>query len=167
MQGSDDAERPVHARQHVGDGEPGLHRMTRIRASDAHQPRLALHDLVVARPCALWPVVPEPGDGADDQPRVLLVQPLAGEAEAVEHPGAEILRQHVAAGHQPPQQALALLAGQVAGDRLLVPVAGQEIGALRTITRDWGGERRAPVPRLVAAGRLLDLYHPGTKVTEE
>ena len=56
-----------------------------VRAGERHQPRLALGDLVVAGAPALRAVVAEAGDRQDDQARVELVQPLDGEAEAVEH----------------------------------------------------------------------------------
>jgi len=92
VQGRHNAKCRVNASQYIGHGQPGLHRVIDVGAGHAHQACLALDDLVVSRSCALRAVVPESGNGADDQARVDFVQPADREAEPVKHARPEILR---------------------------------------------------------------------------
>ncbi|GAA3099435.1 hypothetical protein GCM10020001_015030 [Nonomuraea salmonea] len=95
------AVRAVDAGQQVRDGRAHAVGLVGRRAGQRHQAGLALGDLVVARAAALGAVVAEAGDRQDDQAGVELVQPLDGEAEAVEYAGAEVLDQDVAVADEP------------------------------------------------------------------
>src|SRR5690606_25407114 len=150
----------VARREDVGDRQADLARRAR-RPRHAHDARLALHDRVVAGAAALRPVVPEPGDRQDDEAGVQLVQPPDREAEPVEDARPEVLHEHVGVPDQPLQGVPAVAGLQVEGDRLLVPVDRQVVGADALPP----GERRAPAAGLVPAG-LLDLDHPRAEVGE-
>ena len=153
----------VHPGEQVADRDAHAGRLVGRRTGQRHQPGLALGDLVVARAAALGPVVPEPGDREDDQPRVDLVQPLVREAEPVQHAGAEVLHQHVGAGHQPGQELPALLGLQVGGHRLLVAVRREEVRRHGVVLR--ADEGRPPGAGVVAGGGL-HLDHPRAEVGE-
>jgi hypothetical protein len=56
------------------------------------------------------------------------MQPFHSESEPVEYAGPDVFQQHVTSGHQPGQQGFTLVRLEVRGDRLLVPVTGQEVG---------------------------------------
>src|SRR5699024_6853077 len=62
VQRGDDPVRAVHAGEQVGDGDADLRRLLRVGSGDAHQPGLALGDLVVAGARCLRAVVTEAGD---------------------------------------------------------------------------------------------------------
>ena len=99
-------------------------------AGQRHQAALALGDLVVAGPAALGPVVAEAADRQGDQPRVELGQHVGAEAEPVQRAGAEVLHQHVGPPQQLGEHRLVAVVLEVEGDRLLVPVGGEEVGRL-------------------------------------
>ena len=104
-------------------------------------------------------------DRAVHEPGVLLAQALVADAEAVEHPGAEGLEQHVGVAHQAQQHLAAPLVLEVDADRALVAVQGQEqrragarLGALVV--------RRRPA-HVVAQAGVLDLDHVGAEVGQQ
>lgn len=66
MQCGDNAERAVHAGHEVTGGHAHPRRMVGVGSSQAHQPGLALGDLVVTGPAAFGAVVAEAGNGEGD-----------------------------------------------------------------------------------------------------
>src|SRR5581483_849514 len=70
------------------------------------------------------------GDGAADQPRVVLAQALEGEAELGERPGLEVLHEHVGPGEHGFEQFLVVVPGEVEHHRLLAAIEPDEVGAL-------------------------------------
>ena len=160
-EGGEDADRAVHPRDQVGDRHADLGGL--LGAGDRHQAALALGDLVVARPGRLRPVVAEPGDRQDHQPRVELVQPRDREPEPVEHADPVVLHQHVRPLDQPGEHVAVVRRLEVEDQRLLVAVGGEEVRRLAGVLRP--DERRPPGPGVVA-GRRLDLDHPGPQVAE-
>ena len=160
----DDAVGAVHPGEQVADRHADALRVVGVGAGERHQAALALRDLVVPGPPALGPVVAEPADRQQDEPGVELVEPLDGEAEPVEHAGAEVLEQHVGAGDEPGQRLAALVGLQVEGHRLLVAVARQEVRRDRLVV--GAHEGRSPATRLVAAPGGLDLDDAGAHVGE-
>ena len=83
----------------VDDRDPGLHRLPRRRAGDAHQPADGLGQQVVARECG--PLTgAEPGHGAVDDPRVDVVDLFVGQPVASHRAGAEVLDEDVGAADQ-------------------------------------------------------------------
>ena len=108
---------------------------------------------VVAGAVAVRPVLPEAGDRADDEPRVLRAQPLVAEAEAVEHAGAEGLEQDVVLAHQAQEHLAPPSASGRAGSSAC---RGSARGTRRTAPRlrppgraaaSSAGSRRPPGPR--------------------
>ena len=159
------AVRAVHAGQQVADRDADLLRVLGAGPGHRHQAGLALGDLVVAGPAALGAVVPEPGDRQGDQPRVELGQHVGAEAEPVQGAGAEVLHEHVGPAQQLGEHRLVGVVLEVEGDRLLVPVGGEEVGRLPPAV---GGvdERRAPAAAVVTAARRLHLHDPRAEVAE-
>src|SRR4029079_13917037 len=78
----------------------------------------------------IGPGLAEAGDRAIDQPRVLVLHAVVGEAVLVERRGLEILDQHVALPDQLANQLAPSGLGEIDRDRALVAIAGEEIGAL-------------------------------------
>ena len=144
VQRGHDAVGEVHAGQEVGDGYADLGRL--LGAGHRHQAALALRDLVVAGAVRLRPVVPEAGDAADHQARVELVEPLDGEAEAVEHADPEVLQQHVGAAYQRSEDLRVVGVLEVEDDRLLVAVGRHEVRRVLVVARVGRRPRAAPRP---------------------
>ena len=84
--------------------------------------------------------------------RVVVQSPARHDARAV------VLDQHVGFGRQPAADAPALLAADVQGDALLVPVQAAEGG---------GVEPLAPAPERIALFPVLDLDDLGAEVRHE
>ncbi|MNE47022.1 hypothetical protein D3C80_1413980 [compost metagenome] len=127
----------VQAGEDVGQRHADLHRPGALLAfgapGQAHQPAQALDHEVVAGALGVGAVLAEAGDRAVDQPRIDLAQ--AGVVEAVGGQAAdlEVLQQDVRLRHQLADQALALRAGEVDGQRLLVAVGAQVVGRFRGV----------------------------------
>lgn len=128
----------------------------------------------MAGPPALGTVVAEAAHAQHDQRGVDLVQPGQGEAEPVEHPGAEVLDQHFAVLDQSGEHPAAVVAGSGVPDR---PGAsgveaegragcGGLASAVRraivgTRTRFVPGDGRAVDPELAGEHFLEQGDHPG------
>ena len=160
VEGRQHSDETRHACQQVGDRHADPGRLARVTGK-AHEPRLTLGHLVVAGPRALGTVVAEPADRQHHEARVDLVQTLRGEPEPVEDPGTVVLHEDVGPGDELVEQPPSVVAAQVSSDRLLVAVAGQEVGGHRRLRRP--DEGRTPRPRVVAV-RGLDLDDAGTEV---
>jgi hypothetical protein len=100
-------------------------------------------------------------DGGVDDPRVDLLDPLPGEALAVEHARRKILDQDVAFLEEPDEDLLPLRRLHVDGDAALVAVQHREIEAVRVrhVAQLGAGD--------VAAARQLDLDHVGPEPGED
>ncbi len=160
----EDAVRAVHAGEQVPDRYADALRVVGTGAGEGHDPGLALRDLVVAGPPALGAVVAEAGDRQHHEPRVALHQRVDPEPEALEHPGAEVLDQHVGAVHEPQEHLAVRLGLEVEGDRLLVAVGREEVRRLAIVLGP--DERRPPAPGVVPVARCLDLDDPGAEVAQ-
>jgi hypothetical protein len=160
----DDPVGAVHAGQEVTDRHTDTLRVVGVRPGQRHQAALALGDLVVAGAAALGPVVAEAADGEQHEAGVELVQPLDTEPQPVEHPGPEVLEQHVGMGHEAAEGLPPVGGLQVEGHRLLVAVAGQEVRRHRVVRGP--DERRPPAAGLVPTVGGLDLDDPGPHVGE-
>ncbi len=177
VQFGDHAVGAVHPGQQVRDRHADLGRGLRVRPGHRHQSGLTLRDLVVAGAATLRSVMAEAGDRQHHQRRVEFGQPRHGEAESVEHARPEVLQQHVTAPDEFGQRVPPVLALQVEHDRLLVAVAGQEIGGDRLAGIDArvtgrrligrrSDERWSPAAGVVAVTGSLHLDHPGAEVGE-
>ena len=92
----------------------------------------------------------------EDQSRIDLAQPRIVEAQAGEGARRHVLDQDVGLGDHPPEQRLALLALEIAGNAALVEIVVDEIVRIGV-----GTIAGAPAPRLAAIGLLhLDDVGP-------
>ena len=73
----------------------------------------------------------------------------------------EILDNNIGRLHQPADDGLPLLGGEVEGEGPPVTVDGEKIGSVVAV------KRRTPMPGVIAYPRPLDLEHVGTEVQEE
>ena len=106
----------------------------------------------------------EARDDRVDEPRVDGLQIGEAEAHARERARAQVVDQHVAFGHQPPEHFLAGVGAKVQRDALLVAVVSHETRRLAlSITL---GKRRHGAARIAAAG-ALDLDDLGAGVGQE
>ncbi len=150
----------IHARGEVGYGDAELHRRALGLASDRHQAALGLDGEIVPSfvGSGTGPAVAR--DGAVDEPPVRGHQRFGIEPEALQGAGTEILDEHVCLLRQRPYVPLPLLGPQIDFDRLLQPVAAQEIGRIAVDLR------RHPAARVVAPLGRLDLPDLRTKIRE-
>jgi hypothetical protein len=164
-QRGEDSERAVHAGEQVGDRNTNALNVVGPRTGERHETRLALGDLVVSRPAAFRPVVTEPADRQDDQPRVEFGEPFGREAQSVQHTGPEVLEQDVGPAHHLLERLPALVGLQVQRDRPLVAIRRQEVGgfAFGVLGLDEG---RPPGPGVVPTLGALHLDDVGTEVAQ-
>ena len=137
-----DAIRAVHAGQQVRDRYADPDGLVGAGTGDRHQTPFALGDLVVARARTLRAVVPEPGDRQGHESGVELLESRGREPEAVEDARPEVLHQDIGMAEQAFEVTASGLALEVENERLLVAVAGQEVG--RFGRRRRSDERRPP-----------------------
>ena len=112
-------------------------------------------------------VLPEAGDRAIDEARVVLRQALVVEAEFGEPAGLEVLDHDIGARRELVHDALAVFGLEVDRDRALAAIArmiirGRHLAAVRALD-----ERRTPAARVVARAGALDLHHVGAEVGED
>ena len=99
-------------------------------AGDRGEAALGLDQQIIGLAMRVGAVVAIAGDGADDQRRIVLAQPLAGEAELVHRAGLEVLQQHVGGGDQLLQLGAAFLGGEIDHRGFLAAVEPDEVAAL-------------------------------------
>jgi hypothetical protein len=150
--------RRVHAGEQVHRGHAELQRRLVGLAVQRHQARFALHHEVVARARGLGAGAVVARDRAVDEARVLLAQLLVAQAQLVDAAELEVLDHHVALLRKVARDLLAFGRLQVERDRALVAVDAVEVGGLGL------AHAQAPVARVVAAARVLDLDHLGAHV---
>ena len=151
----------VQAGDHIEQGDARLRGFPVSFACDAHQPRHRLHDDVVAGPRRRFlGVRPERGQRTRHEPGIGLTKVVERQAEPRHQPRPEVLDQDVGGGHQAPDQGYALRAAEVGRHGPLVAVERQEVGGVVP------GERRPPVPGVVALDRTLNLDDIGPQVGE-
>ena len=171
MQRGEDGVGGIHAAHHVGDADAGLGRLAAFRirpAGERHQPAHPLDEKVVAGPVRIGAVLAEAGDRAIDEAGIFRRQRLVAEPAASKVADLEILHQHIGAARQPAHQGNALLARQVDGERTLVAVGGEVIGAFAGLVAvRIAQEGRSPAAGVVAAAGPLDLDHVGPEIAEE
>jgi hypothetical protein len=151
-QGAQDAHGQQRAAMLVDDGRPDRRRPMTGRAGDAHQAGAGLGEQVLAGLLRQGSGRAEAAGRGEDEIGIDLVERRLVEAELGEHPGAEVLHDHIGAGDQPACHRLALGVLEVDPDRALVAV-GAEIEAAHAFNIDVGA-RPAPLMR---AFQGLDL----------
>src|SRR5262249_7230799 len=145
-----------------------LHRRPVWLAGDAHQAADALRQHVVAGARSVGPGLAEAADRAIDQAGMGVLQVGVAEAVAGHVADLEVLDHGVALGDKAPGQRLAGRLRDVDGDRALVAVGGEVVGALGRVLAVLAAEvGRAPFARVVAGAGPLDLDHVGAEVAEE
>ena len=153
----------VESGEQVRHRDAGAHRRAVRLPGHRHQPRHSLDDVVVARPRGVGSVLPEAGDRAVDQPRIVGREALVVEAVAGERAGAEVLDEDVGPAGEIADAGAALLGAEVGAHRLLAAVAAVEVGGVAAaLALDEG---RPPSAGVVAFG-AFDLDHLGAKVGE-
>src|SRR5439155_9615910 len=148
-----------HAGDEIGDGGTDLDGRPVGEPGDVHDPRLGLHDEVVAGAVRLRPGLPKARDRAVDEPRVAARERSVAEPELVHRPGPEVLDEDVALSDERTEDRLALRRLEIQRDALLVAVDGHEVRRLAA-REGW------PAPRVVALPGLFDLYDLGTHVAQ-
>src|SRR5262249_4901766 len=134
----------------------------------AHQPAQSLHHEVVARAIAVGAGLPEAGDGAVDEARMLARQRRVVETVARKVAYLEVLHQYVALQRERTGDATPFGPGDVERERFLAAIAGKVVRGIGGIASLRVLEKgRAPVARVVAPSRTLDLDHFGAEVGEE
>jgi hypothetical protein len=129
-------------------------------AVDGHQPRVGLHEWIVARPCGERAFSAERGDRAVHEPRIEPRGSREVETELLDDARTQALDENIRALDEPLENVDAPFALEVDGEAPLVSIQRHEDGALA------GPERWTPSPRIVPPSRALDLDDLGTHVTE-
>jgi hypothetical protein len=130
QRGQDAEGRRQRSAADVGDLPGRLHGRAAGRAGQAEQPVQPEVVHVVAGAGGVGTVLAVAGDGAVDEPPVLLAQALVADAQPLHHAGAKRLQQHVALAHEPQQDLPTALAFQIQPNRSFAPVQGKEKGGL-------------------------------------
>ncbi len=149
----------------VGHRHAALHRRSTVDAGDAHQAADALYRDIESASLRVWPRLPEPGNGAIDEPRILQACVFVTEAQTVQCPGAEILDQNVAHAQKRLDERQPAFGLEIGADRTLVPVDRSEILAERDPVAI--GLQRRPASHAIAAARILDLDDVGAEVGQQ
>ncbi|MNS87117.1 hypothetical protein D3C72_1210480 [compost metagenome] len=151
-----DADHAVHAGTRVADLGAGHRGRTVLGTRRAGRAAHALGHVFVRLAVRVRPRA-EALDRRVDQARVQLLQAVPVETSAIEHAGAEVLHQHVAALHQVFQQRLALGRLHVQRQAALVGVQHREVEAV--------GVRHVAqlAARDVTASGQFDLDHVGAQ----
>ena len=156
------AHRCVEARDDVEQRDARLRRLAVALARDAHQAGERLHDDVVAGSRGgLGCGRSERRQRARDQPRLRLAEVVEPQPEPLHQSRPEVLDHDVGRGDEPSDEGHAFGRAQIGRHRALVAVQREEVGGVVP------GERRSPVPRVVALARALDLDHVRAQVGED
>jgi hypothetical protein len=123
-----DAAVGVHAGGDVGHGDPDLGHLL-LAAGDGQEAGLALHHQVVGLHRLVGPGHAVAGDVAHDQTGVAGLQLLGAEAGASGRARGQVLEKDVGVAQQLPGDREASGILDVEGERLLVPVRPDEVGA--------------------------------------
>ena len=125
----ENAHRGKQRRAQVTKAGPHAGGLTVRPTGQAHDAAHGLHDHVVAGQFAEGAGVPEARDRGIDQVRMRSGQALRAIAQAVHHPGAEVLHQHIRLIQQALKQLAVTRRLDVQHDAFLVAVEAAEIGA--------------------------------------
>lgn len=130
-------------------------------AGKAHNSGISLDQEVQSGPVFVRAVGAEAGDRAGDDPGIYFFQCLIIDLELFQHPGAEIVVDHVGDLHQVVENFGCLGVAEIQGDGLFVPVQTQVVSALAFmgILPD--------IPAEVPAVRVLDLDDLGAQIPED
>ncbi|CUI69575.1 Uncharacterised protein [Achromobacter xylosoxidans] len=163
-----DADRRVHARHDVGDADAHLHRRAVGLAGQAHDAAHALDQEVIACAPGVGAGLAEAGDRAIHQAGIALAQ--AGIVQSMPGQSADLVvfHQHIGPGQQAVQQRAPVLGGDVDGDRALVAIGAEVVGALvrvAAILADNVG--RPPFARIIALPGLLHLDHVRAQIAQQ
>src|SRR5437762_553341 len=124
-----------------------------------HQPGHCLAERVESRTVAIGAVLPEAGDGYENDVLLQLAEAVVAEAHLLHDPGAEVLQHDVGGRHQGGENLLAALGAHVEAEAFLAAVVDREIDAL------------AAHHRFGAAGffatDLLDLDDLGAEIRQD
>ena len=131
------------------------------------EPRHLFHRLREPGPLAPWAAQAEGGHPHHGQLRVHLVHDVPREPEVVEHPGGEVLDQHVGPREQCAQHGEPGLLLQVEGQASLVGVDGHELRAALPPVGETIGVRPSGRPHAVNPCDRLKVHHVGAQDAEE
>src|SRR5690606_7921409 len=161
LERGEDADRAEEAAADVGD----LHaRRLRGAADGAREPEHAAARNVVeivARAILERAVLAVARDGAVDEARVVLLERLIAEAEALHHAGTVALDEHVVLGDELEERGAPGLALEVEDDAALAPVEPVEHRAHPVVRERVGGARA------VAEAGVFELVDLGAQVAED
>jgi hypothetical protein len=149
-----DRERGGDAANGVGDGIADAQRRRLRTACDAHHAGHALDDLIVRGQVAQRSILPEAGDGAVDQSRIVTAQRIEAKPEPIHDAGSEILDDDGRGAHQPSQDLLAARMLEVERYRALACILGEKRHA-HQVAVECG--IRAELPREISCRRNPDL----------
>ena len=111
--------------------------------------------------------LPEAGDGAVDEARIVRCETLVVEAKLGQAADLEILDQHVGAGREFLHDALALRGVEIKLDRPLAAVGAVKIGGAKMAAIGGRHEGRAPAAGVVAGALAFHLDHVGTEIGQK
>ena len=160
-QGGADGQGGEEAAAEVADRDPAPRRLAARLAGDRHAAAHGLDDEVEGGQVAVGPVRAEGAQRAGDQVGLDRAHGLGGQAEAPHDAVTEVVDHRVGGPDQLEEDLAPSLRAEVDGHALLVPVDGQEVGALPV------HERRSHGPDGIALLGVLDLDHLGPHVRQQ
>ena len=159
MEGADHPERGVEPRDEVPDRGTASHRLAVRGAARRHEAAHRLGDEIERGPLRVGSGGPVPVHARDDEARIDRLDPIRPEPHLREHPGTEVLHQHVRGAKEIGEGGAARVAIQVEDDGSLVAVELREVPAQALAD----GARAAHE----VAVRALDLDDVRSHVREE
>ena len=167
--GHQDADGRIETGRQVRDRNAGLDRRPIGLACDAHHPAHGLSDKVIAGPVGIGTILTKARDRAIDQARIDRRQGLIVEAVTLQPANLEVLNDNIGLRRQFADQVRPLEIGKIYGQRPLIAVGRQVIGALarHRLARVQRGDGRTPGAGIVPPARRLNLDHIGPEIGED
>ncbi|MCY1532784.1 hypothetical protein D9M68_680730 [compost metagenome] len=160
MQGGDDAERAEQAGHGVGNGKPHVQGPSVRFAANIGKAAHGFEHPGESGLVAVRAGLPEPRHAQDGQRRILLMQPFARHAPAVQRAGAEVLHQRIEAGQQTRHDVAPFRGAQIDRNAFLVAIGHLPPQRHALLVRRQG-------PQGIARPGNFHLQHVGAQVCQQ
>ena len=149
-----------HARHQISDGHADPRRLTVGEATDAHEARHSLGNLIESGPLAVRTLGTESGNRSVNEPRIIIAQSFVMDTHGTGGARFKIFHQHIGSRCQCSQKLQSFFAAEIHREAALVAVDA-EIKDTDTFVKG------TPATHHFAAGKRLHLGDVGAEITED